>query len=254
MRLPDGGAVIGYRLGPSTNDNQRRVYLQRVTSDWEVQAPQAITAQLADRVFISLLNDGTLMVAVRLLPFGSGAFVQKFSTLGLPLGGAVALDPEWEHAAARPDGRLAIAGKVLSATERVWLRLYDPSWSPIGGREEILITPEFQASSFFEVNFPLAYTEDSTIWVAHENVNFQSGARARLLTSFRPVLRGDTNADRHVDNFDIDSFALALTDSSAYEAATGIPADVGAILGDCNEDGAFNNFDIDAFVELLIGG
>jgi hypothetical protein len=196
----------------------------------------------------------TVLVAIRLLPFGSGAFVQRFSTLGLPLGSPFELDAEWSHAAALPDGRLVLAGTVLAGTERVWVRLSDSSWSVLGPREEILITPEFQASSFIEVNFPLAYTEDGTIWIAHENVNFQSGAREHLRTSFRSVLRGDTNADRRVDNFDIDSFVLVLTDPAAYEAATGIPADVGLILGDCNEDGALNKLDIDAFVALLTGG
>ena len=61
----------------------------------------------------------------------------------------------------------------------------------------------------------------------------------------------DCNCDGVVDNFDIDPFALALTDPQAYqEQFPGVPFE---IIGDCNEDGVFDNFDIDPFVELLTG-
>ncbi|MBL8877611.1 MAG: hypothetical protein JNG88_00705 [Phycisphaerales bacterium] len=62
---------------------------------------------------------------------------------------------------------------------------------------------------------------------------------------------GDMNCDGSVNNFDIDSFTLALTDQAAYEAAF---RDCSYMNADCNADGAVNNFDIDPFVEMIAGG
>lgn len=65
-----------------------------------------------------------------------------------------------------------------------------------------------------------------------------------------PVVTGDANCDGAVNNFDIDPFVLALTDTAAYrEAFPNCPS----ANADANSDGAVNNFDIDAFVDLLIG-
>lgn len=61
---------------------------------------------------------------------------------------------------------------------------------------------------------------------------------------------GDLNCDGQVNNFDIDSFVLALTDPSGYAAA--FPG-CDILNGDINHDGVVNNFDIDPFVALLTG-
>lgn len=60
---------------------------------------------------------------------------------------------------------------------------------------------------------------------------------------------GDLNCDCAVNNFDIDAFVLALTDSDAYAAAY---PDCESGRGDVNHDGTLNNFDIDPFVECLL--
>jgi hypothetical protein len=61
----------------------------------------------------------------------------------------------------------------------------------------------------------------------------------------------DLNCDGAINVFDIDPFALALTDPSAY--ALGYPG-CSATLGDLNGDGVVNVFDIDPFVVRLTGG
>lgn len=68
---------------------------------------------------------------------------------------------------------------------------------------------------------------------------------AVLLT---PVAPGDLNCDGTIDNQDIDSFVLALTDPAAY--ATQHPT-CAAYLADINEDGSVDNEDIDPFLALL---
>lgn len=51
-------------------------------------------------------------------------------------------------------------------------------------------------------------------------------------------------------NFDIDAFALALIDPSAWEALYGIPGNVNRLgVSDCNNDGLLNNFDVDCWVD-----
>lgn len=61
---------------------------------------------------------------------------------------------------------------------------------------------------------------------------------------------GDANCDGVRDNFDIDSFVLALLNKTAWEQqyAGCLPDRL-----DTSANGAFNNFDIDPFVDLLIG-
>lgn len=65
------------------------------------------------------------------------------------------------------------------------------------------------------------------------------------------TIAGDANCDGTVNNFDIDAFVLAITDTDAYEAAYP-DCDIDAC--DVNGDGTINNFDIDPFVECLTAG
>jgi enterochelin esterase-like enzyme len=78
-----------------------------------------------------------------------------------------------------------------------------------------------------------------------------NGTAAFFGARFAAAARGDLNCDGLVNNFDIDAFVLALTDSSAYAAAY---PDCDVDHGDVNGDGAVNNFDIDPFVACLTGG
>ena len=65
---------------------------------------------------------------------------------------------------------------------------------------------------------------------------------------------GDLNCDCAVDNFDIDSFVMALTSAShqpPFDDYYALYPDCNGMLADCNGDGSVNNFDIDYFVDLL---
>lgn len=62
---------------------------------------------------------------------------------------------------------------------------------------------------------------------------------------------GDCNCDGRVNNFDIDAFVLALSDSSAYRETY---PDCAITTADVNGDGAANNFDIDPFVSCVLNG
>ena len=62
---------------------------------------------------------------------------------------------------------------------------------------------------------------------------------------------GDLNCDGLLNAFDIDPFALALSDAAAYAAAY---PDCNRMLADINDDGVVNAFDIDPFTQLLAGG
>lgn len=64
-----------------------------------------------------------------------------------------------------------------------------------------------------------------------------------------PVATGDLNCDGLMNNFDIDAFVLALTDSDAYGLAFPLCDNQAA---DVNHDGVVNNFDIDSFVTCLV--
>ena len=64
---------------------------------------------------------------------------------------------------------------------------------------------------------------------------------------------GDMNYDGRTDNFDLEAFQLALTNSALYRARYSAPADYGR-RGDANFDGVFTNFDIQAMEDVLTSG
>ena len=63
--------------------------------------------------------------------------------------------------------------------------------------------------------------------------------------------RGDLNCDGVLDNFDIDAFVLALTDTGGYLLAY---PDCDIDRADIDCDASVNNFDIDGFVSCITGG
>lgn len=65
-------------------------------------------------------------------------------------------------------------------------------------------------------------------------------------------IRGDSNYDGRVDNFDIDAFVLALIDPVEY--ALEYPRASLLCNNDMNSDGVVDNFDIDPFIGALLGG
>ncbi|MGE0481770.1 MAG: hypothetical protein AB7Q17_14990 [Phycisphaerae bacterium] len=73
-----------------------------------------------------------------------------------------------------------------------------------------------------------------------------------FLFAIRP-LRADFNGDGCRNNFDVDAFALAITDPDAWEQNYGAPYGINRVgVGDCNGDGVVNNIDIDCFVDLVV--
>jgi len=76
-------------------------------------------------------------------------------------------------------------------------------------------------------------------------------SNAATLTVTTPFVTGDTNCDGVVDFDDIDSFVLALSGQSGYEAEY---PDCRWLNGDCDLDGDVDFDDIEAFVALLGGG
>lgn len=64
----------------------------------------------------------------------------------------------------------------------------------------------------------------------------------------QPSLPGDLNCDGYFDNFDIDPFALAVSDADRYAAAF---PDCNRLLADVDGDGVVSNFDLEVFVEMM---
>ncbi|MBL8878723.1 MAG: YncE family protein [Phycisphaerales bacterium] len=65
-------------------------------------------------------------------------------------------------------------------------------------------------------------------------------------------IRGDSNYDGRIDNFDIEAFVTALIDPAGYSLA--YPTASYLCNNDMNIDGVVDNFDIDPFIGALIGG
>jgi hypothetical protein len=73
-----------------------------------------------------------------------------------------------------------------------------------------------------------------------------------LLTTGAPLEPGDANGDGVLNNLDIASFVLALTNPVAYQ--TMFPDVDPDVVLDMNGDGGFDNLDIASFVAALSGG
>ena len=104
-----------------------------------------------------------------------------------------------------------------------------------------LVATSLSAASFGgPPTYPIFYTRDHA-----------TGAAPTLVIEWG--LLGDMDGDGDRDNFDIEPFELALTDSDAYleeyPALTNY-----ALFGDIDGDGDFDNFDIEPFEALLTGG
>jgi sugar lactone lactonase YvrE len=121
--------------------------------------------------------------------------------------------------ATRPRGvvELANGNLLISAESGVWV-------SDAAGRLSQLMVPGYPAAA-------LRY--------------------ARYLGAPAPCVKGDLNGDGAVNAFDVDAFALALSDPDEFFAR--YPNVDRLCAGDINSDGQVNGFDIDPFVQLIIG-
>lgn len=81
------------------------------------------------------------------------------------------------------------------------------------------------------------------------------GDGSTCLTVTCVCMRGDSNCDGSVNNFDIDPWVAALLSDEPAYLATGASANCWSqrsCWGDSNCDHAFNNFDIDPFVACIL--
>ena len=90
-----------------------------------------------------------------------------------------------------------------------------------------------------------------TPWESDRDNN--SGAEATIYAVADPLIVGDMDGDGDVDNFDIQPFEQALTDSAAYLAQYPELWNY-EFRGDIDGDGDFDNFDIQPFEQLLTSG
>jgi len=108
----------------------------------------------------------------------------------------------------------------------------DPNWINVGGpRSSWFVYPDNNMPHLFIDNMGVA-------------------SPIELPPSF---ILGDMDGDGDRDNFDIDDFELALTNSTAYLALHPTLTDYQQ-RGDIEGDGDFDNFDIQPFEQLLTGG
>ncbi|MBL8879323.1 MAG: hypothetical protein JNG88_09415 [Phycisphaerales bacterium] len=158
----------------------------------------------------------------------TGAYAQGGSaTLEIELGG---MNAGTEHDQLVVSGTASLAGTLHIR--------FAGGFTPLAGNQFTILTFGQRSGAFSNVvgpgNFSVAYT-----------------ANAAIVTVNAAYAAGDVNCDGHVNNFDIDPFVLALSDSEAYAAA--YPAcDISR--ADMNSDGRVNNFDIDPFIACLANG
>ena len=243
--LADGAYLVGYREwgGGITRGD---LVLRRVNADYTLEDPVTVAGDEIPFLHVNALDDGTVLAAYSMYDNNPQSYAQRVDGYGQPIGDPVPLESYFRHAASTSDGRLALA--LAPTGSPAWIRIYDSDWLPLSGEVEFA-RPGTQWSAFYEMNTPLAYGEDGTIWIAWVGEN-AAGENA-FITSLKPLEVGDANCDGVVDNFDIDPFVLAASNPSQY--AIDYP-ECEALLADMNEDGSVNNFDIDPFVGALVGG
>jgi len=210
---------------------------------------QAVGAGMADdHISLSLAGDGTLYAAVK----------TSYDTPGYPT--VVLL-------VRRPNG--------------IWDPLYPIDFS---GSRPIVIVNEGQDSILIayrdtENTGPIRYRESARAimsfgqegtFIAGAEVNNVSGPKQPftgdlvliasaddVLYSARldrgPMVLGDMDGNGVLDNFDIDPFEKALTNSATYMSIYPALADYIA-RGDADGNGTFNNFDIESMEGLLTAG
>ena len=240
--LADGAYLVGYRQFDGSvmlGD----MLLRRVNADYTLGAPVTLAGHEIPFLHVNALDDGTALAAYSMYDDNAQSYAQRVDGYGQPIGDPVPLESYFRHAASTSDGRLALVG---TGGGPAWIRMYDSDWLPLS--DEILVArPGTLWSTYTEMNTPLAYGEDGTVWVTWLGDNGE-GANA-FITSLKPLERGDANCDGTLNFFDIDPFILALTDPSGYAAAY---PECDQMLADIDGNGTVNNFDIDPFVAVLV--
>ncbi|MGE0479899.1 MAG: hypothetical protein AB7Q17_05440 [Phycisphaerae bacterium] len=143
--------------------------------------------------------------------------------------------PQPDNDEARVLGLCYVGGSAARAPIRTW------KFTPPQIQEDPRPEP---ASTHLQRGFnaPIAVNTDGTIIAVNDGYIF----------ALRP-LRADFNGDGCRNNFDVDAFALAITDPDTWEQDYGAPYGINRVsIGDCNDDGVVNNFDLDCFVDIVV--
>ncbi|MGH8248510.1 MAG: hypothetical protein ACREUU_18995, partial [Gammaproteobacteria bacterium] len=242
--LADGTVLVAYVRGSASAGQSPYMMLRRVNPDFSMGPPVQLLAEQAGVAHMRVLKDGRLLIIYALYPSGD-SYVRAYDTSGNPLAAPVLIDSGFFHGSAAPDGRFLLG---FAPYPEVQMRLYGVDWQPIGPG---VCLPLFDVSPIYGFSFfsePFAY-DANTLWFGWEDPRLPADI---FLSTMKPFVPGDLNADGALNNFDIDAFVLALLDPATYEQQyPGLPW---RIYADLNADGAVNNFDIDPFVECLLNG
>lgn len=126
---------------------------------------------------------------------------------------------------------------VAGATGFRWLR----------SGAELIDDARIHGSASAELTITNALPEDAGLYSVR--VVNGCGELESASAQLRVLLRGDLNCDGAINNLDVDSFVLALSDAETYAA---LFPDCDRAAADTNGDGRADNFDIDPFVECLL--
>lgn len=150
------------------------------------------------------------------------------------------VDVEGDSPVHQEGGPLLSTGIALNAHRHYLAYDFIPSNSLVGAYGVFLefTSPQYETSRRAFVAFNRGLDE----------ATFQNA-----IIEMRSLPLGDMNDDGVLNNFDIQPFEVALTNSADY--LTQFPSmDIYARRGDIDGNGAFNNFDIQPFEQLLTSG
>lgn len=171
-------------------------------------------------------------------------------------------DPDGDLLWSRVDGsnaaglRLAVdstgSAWVAGYTFAFWESGYDflvLQYAPDGGLREQRVYNGAVGGNDAAQALALDPRGNGNVYVSGLSLGHGTGLDA-VSIKYAAAALGDLNCDGSLNGFDIESFALALGDPTAY--AGQFPG-CDAALADANGDGSVNGFDVEAFVELLGG-
>lgn len=252
--LSDGGLCIQFSRGNGITETSN-IFFSHLSATYVVSPPVQINIQSAWCHGFGVLDNDDVGIILKTPPNGEtqSAWINRYNLAGKPVDEPVAIDPDGLNYRSdiTSNGFVALAYRVDN-DNRVAGRIVRSDWHT---QSEQFYLP-FQTTSLQDDfgtvrSAPGLIADNSDAWFTWDNSLVPRQAHLAVL---KPLLRGDMNNDRRVDNFDIDPFVQALTDPENFSLQYGIPQAAAAIIGDINADGVMNNFDIDPFVELLTGG
>ncbi|MBL8880940.1 MAG: hypothetical protein JNG88_17640 [Phycisphaerales bacterium] len=246
--LTSGGMSVIFTRGSGSTEPWLP-YLAALDSTYQVINIAQLAEVSTNYNGFGVLDDGSIGIILGTFDEPQTAFAERFDEFGQPSGNLVNVDPSELYISThiRPDGAFVLAFRVNG--DEVRGRLYSQDWQPFTEQFQLPLfytTPPYDFGSIRSA--PGLIAENGDAWFTWDNTLIP---RQAYLAVLKPLLRGDMNNDKRIDNFDIDPFVLALTDPAAYSVQYNIPQAAGLIIGDINEDGFLNNFDIDPFVSLL---